>query len=177
MVERLVPILKGACGLALLVAVLQLIGLRHFRDPLSDFQMPKLPSATAPDRSDAVETPGGPTNRPGSKPPRQRADLPAPVRDRIDRVVRSGMFGPPPRTVPIALLGVAGDEAFLRVTNGATGRLGVGETLGGVTVLRITTNRVLIEHGGETNELTLFSGMGSDSLLPASKPSTKRDSP
>ena len=83
------------------------------------------------------------------------------------------MLGALPKPVPIQLFGIAGNKAFLRVSNGATGRLAEGEELGGVKVIRITTNRVLVEHGGKTNELTLFSGLGSDSLMPGKKTPAK----
>jgi hypothetical protein len=41
-----------------------------------------------------------------------------------------------------------------------------GEETNGVKLIRIGTNRVLIEHEGQQKELTLFSGFGSESLLP-----------
>jgi hypothetical protein len=44
-----------------------------------------------------------------------------------------------------------------------------GDVVGGVKLLRIGTNRVLIEHEGQTKELTLFSGFGSETLLPKEK--------
>ena len=47
-----------------------------------------------------------------------------------------------------------------------SGLLREGETLGDVKLLRIGTNRVLIEQQGQQKELTIFEGMGSDSLLP-----------
>ena len=41
-----------------------------------------------------------------------------------------------------------------------------GEELGGVKLLRIGTNRVLIEHEQQQKELTVFSGVGGETLLP-----------
>jgi hypothetical protein len=38
--------------------------------------------------------------------------------------------------------------------------------VGGLKLVRIGVNRVLVEQGGQTNELSIFSGYGSESLLP-----------
>ena len=67
------------------------------------------------------------------------------------------------------LLGIAGNSAFLRAPSGQTGLLREGEELGGVKLLRIGTNRVLIEHEGQKKELVIFSGFGSETLLPKAK--------
>jgi hypothetical protein len=69
----------------------------------------------------------------------------------------------------MALLGIAGRDAFLRAPNGQTGLLKEGEELGGVKLLRIAHNRVLIEHDGQRKELTMFSGFGSETLIPKEK--------
>ena len=66
----------------------------------------------------------------------------------------------------MALLGIAGKDAFIRTPNGQTGLLREGEELGGIKLLKIGTNRVLIEQDKQEKELTLFSGFGSDTLLP-----------
>jgi hypothetical protein len=42
-----------------------------------------------------------------------------------------------------------------------------------VKILRIGTNRVLVEHEGQKKELTLFSGFGSETLLPKEEKGTK----
>ena len=68
--------------------------------------------------------------------------------------------------MPMALLGIAGDNAFLRAPNGQTGLIKEGSELGGIKLLRIGTNRVLVEQEGQPKELTIFSGYGSESLLP-----------
>jgi hypothetical protein len=41
-----------------------------------------------------------------------------------------------------------------------------GAELGSIKLLRIGTNRVLVEEKGAKKELTLFAGMGGESLLP-----------
>ena len=57
----------------------------------------------------------------------------------------------------------------LRAPNGQTGLLKEGDELGGVKLLRVGTNRVMIEHEGQQKELTVFSGLGGATLLPAGK--------
>jgi hypothetical protein len=41
----------------------------------------------------------------------------------------------------------------------------VGDTLGDLKLTRIGINRVLVEQNGKPQELTIFSGMGGESLL------------
>ena len=69
------------------------------------------------------------------------------------------------RPLPMALLGIAGEVAFLRSANGQTGLVKEGDSLGDIKLLRIGINRVLIEQDGQKKELTIFSGYGSDSML------------
>ena len=70
------------------------------------------------------------------------------------------------RPLPMALLGIAGNVAFLRAANGQTGLVKEGEDLGGLKLLRIGINRVLVEQEGQKKELMIFSGLGGESLLP-----------
>ena len=98
--------------------------------------------------------------------PTQQADVPPAVQARVDRITQSEILGAVVRPLPMALLGIAGQDAFLRAPNGQTGLLREGEELGGVKLLRIGTNRVLIEHEQQQKELTVFSGFGSETLLP-----------
>ena len=65
----------------------------------------------------------------------------------------------------MGLLGIAGDVAFLRAPNGQTGLVKEGDELGGLKLLRIGTNRVLVEQDGQPQELTIFSGFGGESLM------------
>jgi hypothetical protein len=113
--------------------------------------------------------PGGPMGG-GMKP----IALPPEVQARVDRIIESEVFGPIMRPMPMALIGIADQEAFIRATNGQTGPVKIGGELGGIKLLRIGVNRVLVESGGETNELTLFDGVGGESLMPkpANAPST-----
>jgi hypothetical protein len=93
-------------------------------------------------------------------------NLPPPIQSRVDRIKESEILGPFIRPMPMALLGIADDDAFLRAPNGQTGLIKEGGELGGIKLLRIGINRVLVEEGGKKKELTLFSGFGSDSLMP-----------
>ena len=55
------------------------------------------------------------------------------------------------------------------VPNGQTGMVREGGELGGVKLLQIGTNRVLVEVDGQKKELVIFSGFGSETLLPTGK--------
>ena len=56
---------------------------------------------------------------------------------------------------------------------GQTGLVREGEEFGTLKVLRIGTNRVLVEHEGQKKELILFSGFGSETLLPKEEKQSK----
>lgn len=115
---------------------------------------------------------GGPGNPPGAVFPGQgpgrgpAPSLPPEVQARVDRIVDSEIFAPVFHPLPMALLGIAGNVAFLRAPNGQTGIVKENEDLGGIKLLRIGTNRVLVEEEGQKKELTIFSGLGGESLLP-----------
>jgi hypothetical protein len=100
-------------------------------------------------------------------------ELPLPIRARVDRITDSEILGPIMRPLPMGLLGIAGNVAFLRATNGQTGLVKEGDSLGGLKLLQIGTNRVLVEDDGQKKELTIFSGYGSESLLPKQKENSK----
>ena len=99
---------------------------------------------------------------------RKPVELPPPARARVDRIVQSEILGAVVKPQPMAVLGLAGADAFIRTPGGQTVLLREGEENSGIKLLRIGTNRVLIEHEGQQKELTLFSGFGSESLLPKS---------
>jgi hypothetical protein len=108
------------------------------------------------------------------RPPRQSmpakpTELPPATLARVERITDSEILAPVMRPLPMALLGLAGNVAFLRSASGQTGLLKEGEELSGMKLLRLGTNRVLIELDGQKKELTIFSGYGSDSLLPKQK--------
>jgi len=98
----------------------------------------------------------------GAKPRELRPDVWA----RVDRITDSEILGPVMRPLPMGLLGIAGNIAFLRAANGQTGLVKEGDELGGLKLLRIGINRVLVEQEGQKKELMIFSGFGGESLLP-----------
>ena len=102
----------------------------------------------------------------GKESAQKPADVSPAVLARVERITQSEILGAIVRPLPMALLGIAGKDVFLRAPNGQTGLLREGEELGGVKLLRIGTNRVLIEHEQQKKELTVFSGFGSETLLP-----------
>lgn len=113
---------------------------------------------------------GGMNFNPFGGPPGKRgADLPPAMQTRISRIVDSEILGPVMHPLPMALLGIAGDCAFLRSPSGQTGLVKEGDSLGELKLLRIGINRVLVEQNGKKEELTIFSGYGGDSLLPKQK--------
>jgi hypothetical protein len=87
------------------------------------------------------------------------------IQARVDEIVSSGILAPVVHPLPMGLLGIAGDTAFLRTASGQTGLVKVGDSLGDIKLLRIGINRVLIEQGGQKKELMIFDGYGGESLL------------
>jgi hypothetical protein len=149
--------------------LLQLASLAMRRNPLAGIRLPTVVSsikAAAPER-----VPTGTNTPPVTGASLGQTNLPPDVQARIDRITDSEILGPVPRpmVMPVALLGIAGKDAFLRTPSGQTGLLRVGEELGGIKLLQIGTNRVLVEQDGQKKELTLFSGFGSQPLLPKGK--------
>lgn len=112
--------------------------------------------------------PGGMPGMPNPGPPLAPA-----LQARIDRVIESEILAPVMRPLPMALLGIAGNSAFFRAPNGQTSLIKEGEESGGVKLLRIGINRILVEENGEQKELTIFSGLGGDSLVSTQKNGSK----
>ena len=197
MLDRLESISRLLCiGLGALL-FLQLVNAILHGDPLGRATIPDLPTlpAAAPAGEPAasvktnsaplakttgsIETNSAPvakTAGPHSGLPQpmrgKKADLPPTVQARVDRVVESEILGPFIRPMPMALLGIAGDDAFLRAPDGQTGMVKEGDALGAIKLLRIGINRVLVEENGEKKELMLFAGMGGETLLPPETNST-----
>ena len=94
--------------------------------------------------------------------------LPPEIQARVDKIVNSEIFAPVMHPMPMGLLGIAGETAFLRSASGQTGLVKAGDSLGDLKLLKIGINRVLVEQDGKEQELTIFNGYGGDSLL--SKP-------
>jgi len=160
----------------------------HAKIPLSgtnspDATQPQIvgPEITSTNASNVVASATkAATNSPSSKGPVKKglpsggrasaqskiADLPAPIKERIERITQGEILAPVMRPLPMALLGIAGNSAFLRGADGQTGLVKEGDQLGSLKLLRIGTNRVLIEQDGEKKEPMIFAGLGSDTLLP-----------
>ena len=110
--------------------------------------------------------PAGMNFNPGPPPGKHGAELPPAMQSRIHQITESEILAPVMRPLPMALLGIAGEVAFLRSANGQTGLVKEGDSLDDLKLLRIGINRVLIEQDGQKKELLIFSGYGGDSLLP-----------
>jgi hypothetical protein len=163
MLERYNPVLKIICVALALLIIYQLSRAIARKDPLGSIGV-----ATAHAFSPGKETNSlskGSGLRSG---PAKPLALEPGVQSRVDRISQSEILGVvmAKKALPMALLGIGGKDAFLRAPNGQTGLLREGEELGGIKLLRIGTNRVLIEHENQQNELTLFSGFGGETLLP-----------
>jgi hypothetical protein len=166
--ERINPVLRILCIALAGLFLYQASRVAFRRNPLSDLNVGSL----GIDLSPAAEAkPSGTNSNPRSNPgsagmARKPVDLPAPIQARVDRIVESEILGQIVRPLPMALLGIAGEHAFLRSPNGQSGLLKEGEELGGIKLLRIGANRVLVEEDGQQKELTIFSGFSGESLLP-----------
>jgi hypothetical protein len=169
-------------GVAALLVV-QAVALWLRKDPLGEVVLAdrewvtEAAVAVAPVEAPPVVTNPGMNPAQGPMPGRPGVVLPPAVQARVDRITQSEILGPVMRPLPMALLGIAGEDAFMRAPNGQTGLMRVGDELGGVRLLRIGTNRVLIEHERQQKELTLFSGFGGETLLPSGSTGSDVGSP
>src|SRR5262249_2836997 len=138
------------------------------RDPLQNLGIANAQSLPAMAESKASSQATNSTARAATAKTTPAPALEPAIQARVDRIVQSEILGAviTTKSLPMALLGIGGKDAFLRAPDGQTGLLREGEELGGIKLLRIGTNRVLIEHENQQKELTLFSGFGSESLLP-----------
>ena len=93
-------------------------------------------------------------------------ELPPEIKARVDRIYDSEILGQVMRPLPMGLIGIAGDVAFLRAASGQTGLIKEGDSLGDLKLVRIGINRVLVEQAGQKRELMIFEGYGGKSLLP-----------
>ncbi len=91
--------------------------------------------------------------------------LPEDIKTRVEQIADSEILAPVIHPMPTALLGIIGDTVFLRASNGQTGPVTIGKELGGIKLLKIGLNRVLVQEDGRQKELTIFSGLGGQSLL------------
>jgi hypothetical protein len=112
----------------------------------------------------AMVMPGMPGNAP---------KLPPEIQARVDKIVNSEIFAPVMHPMPMGLLGIAGETAFLRTASGQTGLVKVGDSLGDLKLLKIGINRVLVEQAGQKKEFTIFDGYGGESLIPKQDETSK----
>ena len=152
MFERYTPVLKIACAALAVVLVVQVSRLGARTNPFEGLNFGEGGGVALTNAAS-----GGPTN------------LPAPIQARVDRITQSEILGAVVRPLPMALLGIGGRDAIIRTPGGQTVLLREGEETGGVRMIQIGTNRVLVEHENQKKELTLFSGLGSTTLLPKEK--------
>lgn len=155
MPEQWEKTLKGIVALLGFLALLPLLQMGLRKQPLNAIDLSQI-KAIAESASK-----GESESKPSPKP----APLPAEVELRTDKLNSSGILGRIPQPPPMALIGIAEPYAFVRTPHGQTGKVKEGESLGGVKVLRVEANRVLVEHEGRKSELQIFSGIGSKSLL------------
>lgn len=113
----------------------------------------------------------------GSMPGAKMTTVTPAIQASIDRVTDSEILGPVIRPLPMGLLGIAGNVAFLRGPDGQTGLVKEGDTLGDIKLLRIGTNRVLVEQDGQKKELTIFDGVGGETLLDKSSQDSNENKP
>lgn len=150
MLERYNPILRILCIVLAGLVAWQVSRLTLRRDAFARSNLGAMP----------VKLSEAKTNSPPANAP-----LPPEVAAQIDKIKQSQLLGPEMKPPPMALLGIAGKDVFLRGPNGQTGVIREGEELGGVKLLQIGANRVLVEHEGQKKELMIFSGFGGESLL------------
>ena len=127
-----------------------------------------LSSQPAPQGKAKPAQPKAPGPMAGGMPGGRGKTIPVPpeVQGRVDRIIDSELLGPVVHPMPLALIGISDDEAFIRATNGQIDSVKVGGEMGGIKLLRIGTNRVLVQDEGEMKELTMFDGLGGESLMP-----------
>lgn len=189
--ESWIPALKALCAVLAVLLVLRAGGALTRLDPLKRATVPEPPSWAPAAEKEATNTPaaatppgmppgmapGMPPGMPMAAGPRRGGRggggpgpaLPPEVQARVDRVIQSEILGQIIRPPPMALLGIAGQDVFLRAPNGQSGLVREGGELGGVQLLKIGTNRVLVKENGETKELMIFEGIGGESLMPRGK--------
>jgi hypothetical protein len=167
--ERWSRALRAICVGLVCVVLVQVVQLAAHKDPLAGVVIPRQSGTAAPRNSadGATNSAGGGNSAATAKP----APLPLAVEARVERIAASELLGPVPRPMsnPAALIGIAGQDAMIRASDGQVGLLRRGEEFHGIKLLQVGTNRVVIEESGHEKELTMFSGFGSESLLPRGK--------
>ena len=179
MLDRFNPVLRVLCLLLAGLVLYQVSTIAARKDSAEDLSVAAVESildvAEAPAKTAGTNTVRASTATAGKELEPRPAELPPAIQARVDRITQSEILGPVLRPLPMALFGIAGKDVLLRTATGQTGLLREGEELGGVKLLRIGTNRVLIEHERQQKELTVFSGVGGETLLPKAKEEKKTE--
>jgi len=173
-------ILKGISLALAVIFALQAYSVFMEGDPLSGLEdhlgsMAALRAASESSPAAAPSAPAAPvTTAPPAPSPASAPPAPTPTPDRYTTIESSGILGALPQgPPPPALLGFAGAYAIIRAPEGQTDLVPEGGTLGTVKVIQIGINRVLIEHKGKVEELSIFEGLGSQPLIPGKEASTR----
>lgn len=160
MPEKFERVLKLICGVLCALLLWQLAMLVKSAG-LEELRIPKTAAAQTK-KLEPAKAEVDPNSKHGPAPaPKLAAD----VQDKVDRIYQSELLGPVIRPMPMELLGIGGKDAFIRTPNGQTGLLREGEEFGGIKLLKIGTNRVLVEEKGKQKELIIFSGFGGETLV------------
>ena len=165
MSERTEKILRQVCLVLALLLIYPLARLAFRDDGLKALSAASTTVSTPPTVASGTNGSTPSRGRTGEPPP----GLPEAVRLQIEKISQSEILGPVVRPQPVALVGIAGKDVFIRSSGGRTGLLRTGETLDGIKLITVGTNRVIIEEQGNQRELTLFSGFGSETLIPQPK--------
>lgn len=167
-------VFKTVCVLLAALVLVQVVRLFRIPDPLETLDWPSLAvlavETNVPPATTRRESNTPPTMAPGGMNERFPAGLASNVQDQINVILQSEILGSLPRPQPLLLLGIAGEHALLQTPTGQSGLAAEGETLGGIKVIQIGTNRVLVEVEGRPQELILFPGLPGESLLPNTQP-------
>lgn len=165
--NRIEPLLKLICLALAALIVSRIVAELRPAASLADVKVPSLD-----DLKPAKEEKGkskSSSSRPSRMMRPSSPKLPPEIAARVEAVYQSEIFGPVVRPLPMAVMGLIGEDVILRTPTGQEKLMGVGDEAGGIKILEIGINRVLIEQEGKQKELTLHSGYGSKSLLSKEK--------
>ena len=107
---------------------------------------------------------GGGSNPHEEKIAKLLSELPDSFQGQQNTIRNAQTLGQIPRKQPPSLQAVLGDVAIISIS-GQTVPIKLEEEKNGVKLLEIAANRALILYQGKTNEITMFSGIGSDSIM------------
>src|SRR6476646_9488209 len=118
MPERAISIFRLLCIALAAVVLYELFQFTSRKDPLAQLEIGTVGAAATVTGPRVAE--------------RRDNDIPPATQARIDRITQSEIFGMIVRPLPMALLGIAGNDALIRTPSGQTSFLKEGEEAGGV---------------------------------------------